>query len=176
MSEWYSINHIDQLDTPALVVYPDRVKENIRVLKQFVPDVNRLRPHVKTNKCAEVCKLMMDAGIYKFKCATIAEAEMLAMIGAPEVLLAYQPVGPRGVRLSQLIKKYPATHFACLIDNEATASELSATAQAQGVSINVFLDLNVGMSRTGVVPEKALPLFLYCPCWTARLRWSPSRC
>jgi D-threonine aldolase len=162
MSEWYSINHIDQLDTPALVVYPDRVKENIRVLKQFVPDVNRLRPHVKTNKCAEVCKLMMDAGIYKFKCATIAEAEMLAMIGAPEVLLAYQPVGPRGVRLSQLIKKYPATHFACLIDNEATASELSATAQAQGVSINVFLDLNVGMSRTGVVPEKALPLFLYC--------------
>ncbi len=162
MNEWYTINNTDQLDTPALVVYPNRVKENIRVLKQFVPDVNRLRPHVKTNKCAEVCKLMMDEGIYKFKCATIAEAEMLAMIGAPDVLLAYQPVGPRGVRLSQLIKKYTATKFACLIDNEATASELSVTAQAQGITISVFLDLNVGMSRTGVVPERALALFLHC--------------
>jgi D-serine deaminase-like pyridoxal phosphate-dependent protein len=162
MSEWYSINHIDQLDSPALAVYPDRVKENIRILKQFVPDVNRLRPHVKTNKCAEVCKLMMDEGIYKFKCATIAEAEMLAQIGAPDVLLAYQPVGPRGVRLSQLIIKYPSTQFACLIDNEGTAAELSATAQSYGVNINVFLDLNVGMSRTGIIPENALPLFLYC--------------
>lgn len=162
MSEWYSINTIDQLDSPALVVYPDRVKENIRILKQFVPDVNRLRPHVKTNKCAEVCKLMKDEGIYKFKCATIAEAEMLAMIGAPDVLLAYQPVGPRGVRLSQLIKKYPSTQFACLIDNEGTAAELSSTAQSQGVTIKIFLDLNVGMSRTGITPENALPLFLYC--------------
>lgn len=162
MSEWYTINHVDQLDSPALVVCPDRVKENIRILKNFVPDVNRLRPHVKTNKCAEVCKLIMEEGIRKFKCATIAEAEMLAMIGAPDVLLAYQAIGPRGVRLCQLIKKYPATQFACLIDNEATASELSSTAQAQGVTVNVFLDLNVGMSRTGVLPEHALHLFLFC--------------
>jgi len=162
MNNWYEIKNVNELDSPALAVYPDRVKENIKILKQFVPDVNQLRPHVKTNKCAEVCQLMMAAGIKKFKCATIAEGEMLAMIGAPDVLLAYQAIGPRGVRLSQLIKKYPATQFACLVDNEATASELSATAQAQGVTINVFLDLNVGMSRTGILPENALPLFLFC--------------
>jgi D-threonine aldolase len=161
MSEWYTIDNVSQLDTPALVVYPERVKENIRILKQFVPDVNRLRPHVKTNKCAEVCKLMMDAGIYKFKCATIAEAEMLAMISAPDVLLAYQAIGPRGVRLSQLIKKYPSTQFACLLDNEVTATELSATAVNQNVVIRIFLDLNVGMNRTGILPEKALALFLH---------------
>jgi len=162
MNNWYEIKNVNELDSPALVVFPDRVKENIRVLKEFVPDVNQLRPHVKTNKCAEVCQLMMDAGIKKFKCATIAEGEMLAMIGAPDVLLAYQAIGPRGVRLSQLIKKYPATQFACLIDNEVTASELSNTAVANGVTINIYLDLNVGMSRTGILPENALPLFLFC--------------
>jgi len=162
MNNWYEIKNVNQLDSPALVVFPDRVKENIRVLKEFVPNVNQLRPHVKTNKCAEVCQLMMDAGIKKLKCATIAEGEMLAMIGAPDVLLAYQAIGPRGVRLSQLIKKYPATQFACLIDNEATASELSNTAVANGVTINIYLDLNVGMSRTGILPENALPLFLFC--------------
>jgi D-serine deaminase-like pyridoxal phosphate-dependent protein len=162
MEDWYSINNVEELDSPALVVFPERIKENLRVLKAFVPDTTRLRPHVKTNKCPEVCKLMMDAGIKKFKCATIAEAEMLAMIGASDVLLAYQAIGPRGVRLSQLIKKYPATQFACLIDNETTATELSATAEKHGLQIKVFLDLNVGMNRTGIVPEKALPLFLHC--------------
>ena len=161
MKDWYTIDNVVELDSPALVVYPDRIKENLRVLKAFVPDATRLRPHVKTNKCAEVCKLMMDAGIKKFKAATIAEAEMLAMIGAPDVLLAYQAIGPRGVRLSQLIKKYPATQFACLLDNETTASELSATAVNQNVVIRIFLDLNVGMNRTGIIPEKALALFVH---------------
>ncbi len=161
MQDWYTIKNVHELDSPALVVFPDRIKENLRILKEFIPDTNRLRPHVKTNKCPDVCKLMMEAGIKKFKCATIAEAEMLAIIGAPDVLLAYQPIGPRGVRFCQLIKKYPNTQFACLLDNEVTASELSATAISQNVAIRIFLDLNVGMDRTGIVPEKALALFTF---------------
>jgi len=159
---WYTVSNIDQIDSPALVIYPDRVKENIRILKNFVPDVNRLRPHVKTNKCPEVCGLLMDEGIKKFKAATIAEAEMLALINAPDVLLAYQPLGPKGVRFIQLIKKYPSTRFSCLIDNEATARELSALAERESVTVNIFLDLNVGMNRTGFLPEKALALYLLC--------------
>ncbi|MEK6783657.1 MAG: D-TA family PLP-dependent enzyme [Bacteroidota bacterium] len=162
MENWFTLNNVEELDSPALVVFPERVKENIRVLKEIIPETDRLRPHVKTNKCAEVCHLLMEAGIKKFKCATIAEAEMLAMINVSNVLLAYQPVGPRGLRLTQLIKKYPSTLFSCLIDNNETASELSATAVKAGVSINVFIDLNVGMNRTGIVPERALPLFLHC--------------
>ena len=82
MSEWYAIRNIDTLDTPALVIYPERVRKNIGILKSFVDDVARLRPHVKTNKCPQVTRLMIDAGISKFKCATIAEAEMLALEGA----------------------------------------------------------------------------------------------
>lgn len=161
MKEWYEIENVSDLDSPALAVYPDRIKENIKVLKRFIPDVSRLRPHVKTNKCAEVCRLMIEAGITKFKAATIAEAEMLAIVGAPDVLLAYQPVGPRGVRFVHLVKKYRATKFACLLDNETTATQLALLAQQQAVNISVFLDLNVGMNRTGILPEFALPLFLY---------------
>ena len=94
MKEWYAIDNIEEIDTPALVVYLDQVKENIRVLKNFVPDTSRLRPHIKTNKSEETSKLLIEAGIAKFKCATISEAEMLALAGAKDVLLAYQPVGP----------------------------------------------------------------------------------
>jgi D-serine deaminase-like pyridoxal phosphate-dependent protein len=162
MSDWYTIENIDQLDTPALVVYPERIKENIRIIKDFVPDVNRLRPHVKTNKCAEVCKMMMDEGIYKFKCATIAEAEMLASIGAPDVLLAYQPVGPKVLRLIGLIQKFPSTLFGCLVDNLDSASYLSAQAEKEGLKIFVYIDVNVGMNRTGILPENTAELYASC--------------
>ena len=159
MSDWYSIANIHEIDSPSLVIYPERVRENIRVLKNFVPDTTRLRPHVKTNKSPDTCNLMMTEGIQKFKCATIAEGEMLGKIGAPDVLLSYQPVGPRGKRFIQLIKKFPNTKYSCLLDNEATAHELSAAAKAESVSLTIFIDLNVGMNRTGIVPENALELF-----------------
>ena len=45
--EWYEITNVDTVDSPALAIYPHRVLENIRILKSFVPDVTRLRPHVK---------------------------------------------------------------------------------------------------------------------------------
>ena len=48
--DWYRISNLEQLDTPALVVYPERVKENIRLAVEMVGDVARLRPHVKTHK------------------------------------------------------------------------------------------------------------------------------
>lgn len=162
MKNWYEIENINEVDSPALVVFPDRVKENIRVLKEFVPDVNRLRPHVKTNKCAEVCAMMMAEGIRKFKFATIAEGEMLASIGAPDILMAYQPIGPRQLRLINLVKKFPATKFSCLVDNEQIATQLSELSEKENLVLNVFLDLNVGMNRTGVQPENALELFKYC--------------
>ena len=106
-NNWYTIKDVEKLDTPALVIYPQRVKENIDILKGMIDDVSRLRPHVKTHKSKEAALLMLDEGINKFKCATIAEAEMLGMANAPDVLLAYQPVGPKLERLIELNKIYP---------------------------------------------------------------------
>lgn len=159
--EWYSLKNADTLDTPALVIYPDRVKRNIDLLKTYASDLAQLRPHVKTNKCPQVCKLMLEEGITKFKCATIAEAEMLAGEGAPDVLLAYQPQLPKAKRFCELILKYPKTVFSCLIDNNKSLSEISAVAKQYQQTIRVFIDVNVGMNRTGIKPGKeALTLYL----------------
>src|SRR5437867_239507 len=160
--EWYEIENIDTIDSPALVVYKERVQKNIELLKSL-KDVEHLRPHVKTNKIAEVNKMMLDEGITKFKCATIAEAEMLAMINAPDVLLAYQPVGPKVQRLLQLVKTYPSTHFSCLIDNFHTTQNISEAFASNDLVLDVYIDLNVGMNRTGIKPtEQALELFHHC--------------
>mgnify|MGYP003411669884 FL=1 len=159
--EWYMVDGIDKIDSPALLVYAERAKENIRLVKSMVSNVSLLRPHVKTNKMAEVCSMMLQEGITQFKCATIAEAEMLAMTGAPDVLLAYQPVGPKAERFANLIKAYPTVYFSCLTDDETSAKHINNVAEAHGIVINVFIDLNIGMNRTGIVPEKALPLVAF---------------
>ena len=161
-NDWFHITNVQDIDSPALVVYPARIKENIRLVVERVADIQLLRPHVKTHKMAAVAQLQLQAGITKFKCATIAEAEMLGIEKAPDVLLAYQPVGPKVQRFIQLIKKYPATLFSCLADNVNNADYLNQQCMAAGVALNVFIDLNVGMNRTGIPPREAFALFQYC--------------
>lgn len=156
MNEWYIIKNADKIDSPALVIYPDRIQENINQAIHIAGGYERLRPHVKTCKIAEVCDLMNRAGIRKFKCATISEAEMLGMVKAKDVLLAYQPVGPKIKRFLSLFKQYPDTRFSCLIDNEASALQLNEACTFEHLSADVYIDLNVGMNRTGVLPDKAM--------------------
>ncbi|MDO3642957.1 D-TA family PLP-dependent enzyme [Mucilaginibacter sp. L3T2-6] len=160
--DWYTIDNIDELDTPALVVYPDRVKQNIAAAINIVGDVARLRPHVKTHKSPDVTKLMLDAGITKYKCATIAEAEMLCICKCPDVLLAYQPIGPKLKRFIRLIKTYPGTKLSCLIDNMIAATAVSEGAIANNIIIPVYIDLNVGQNRTGIRPNEAFELYKQC--------------
>ncbi len=114
---WYRIENIDEIDSPSLIIYPERVVANIRTAKRVIQDVTLLRPHVKTHKSPDAARLQISEGITKFKCATIAEAEMLALAGATDVLLAYQPVGPKIRRLRALTRRYPRTTFACLVDD-----------------------------------------------------------
>jgi D-threonine aldolase len=154
---------MEELDSPALVVYPERVLENIRLLKRMSRGEAWLRPHVKTHKMMQVAELLLAAGIYQFKCATIAEAEMLALAGARDVLLAYQPVGPKVQRLLRLQQAFPQVQYACLVDNLASARQLGAAFAAAGLTLPVYLDLNVGMNRTGICPGPAA-LELYRAC------------
>ena len=105
MTDWYHINNTDTIDTPALVFYPSRMEDNILLLKSMIKDISLLRPHIKTHKTREATLMMMKAGILKFKCATIADAEMLGSRLAPDVLLVYQPVGPKISRFISFIKK-----------------------------------------------------------------------
>ena len=147
---WYTVENVDEIPSPSLLIYPDRVEENIRRMIHVAGGVQRLRPHMKTNKLPEVIRMHLNQGITKFKCATIAEAEMIAACEAPDVLMAYQPVGPNVERFVELVKHFPGTAFSALADDADTIRELSRAAVGGGVTLSLFLDLDVGMHRTGV--------------------------
>jgi D-serine deaminase-like pyridoxal phosphate-dependent protein len=147
---WYLLGNADDVPSPALLVYPDRIDENIRRLVRVAGGPARLRPHLKTTKLPEVVRALMDQGITRFKVATLAEAEMAAAASAPDVLLAYQPVGPNVAQLIDLVIAFPRTSFSALIDDESALRMLAAAAAAQDVSIPVLLDLDTGMHRSGL--------------------------
>jgi D-serine deaminase-like pyridoxal phosphate-dependent protein len=163
MDKAYSIKAIDKIDTPALVLYYDKITENIDKMIATAGSPDKLRPHVKTYKMAEVVQLMLYKGISKFKCATIAEAEMLGMTEANDVLLAYQPIGPKIKRFIRLQQKYSKTTFSTIIDNQDSAKEIAKECSSMNTILNVYVDLNIGMNRTGIIPnEEALKLYKFC--------------
>ncbi|MEX0883868.1 MAG: D-TA family PLP-dependent enzyme, partial [Cyclobacteriaceae bacterium] len=149
---WYELQKPEETDSPALLIYKERAIGNIEKAIKEVGGPQFLRPHVKTNKSIEACRLMMDAGIEKFKCATIAEAEMLVMAGARDILFAYQPVGPKVHRFLRLVTDHNAIQFHCLVDHIDAAKKLDEEAGHLGLTVSLYIDLNAGTNRTGVFP------------------------
>ena len=159
-NQWFRITNPDEINSPALLVYPERIVENIERMIASVKDKSLLWSHVKTHKMPEIVRLMIKHGITRFKCATIAEAEMSAGCGPDEILLAYQPVGPNIRRFFELQEKYSGSSFSCLLDNEEVAARLSEMSVASGIPARVWIDINNGMNRTGIAPgPKAVQLF-----------------
>ncbi len=150
--EWWRVANVEEIPSPALLVYPSRIDENLRRMIAIAGGPTRLRPHVKTHKMPEMIRRQLALGIDKFKCSTIAEAEMTAGAGALDVLLAYQPTGPNAARLAKLAKKFPNTSFSTVADNADVVALLSKEAVGAGVQIDIFLDVDCGMQRTGIAP------------------------
>ncbi len=153
-SNWYEVDDTSNLISPSLLIYPDRIEKNIQEMISLVDDVNYLRPHIKTHKTTEIVKMQMAHGIQKFKCATIAEAELLGLCGGQEILLAMPLVGANMERFVLLIKKFPNSEFSTLVDDLKMSSEITAFASAKKMIISVWMDINVGMDRTGIAPDE----------------------
>ena len=153
MNDWFRLQDESEIPSPALVLYRDRIEHNLRMMIEIAGGPERLRPHVKTHKLGQIVARQVELGIAKFKASTIAECEMCAVAGAPDVLLAYPPVGPNVVRICELARKFHATHFSVVADNASTIRGLSVAARVAGITLDVFLDIDCGMHRTGILPD-----------------------
>lgn len=159
-NKWYAITNTGDIITPCLVVHPTRIEENIKTMIAMAGGTQYLRPHIKTHKMAEIIQLQRKYGIDKFKCATIAEAELLGGCGAKDILLAMQPVGANIERFFKLMAEYPGSTFSTLVDNRDIAGQIADIALKKNLRIRLWLDINNGMDRTGISPgPQALELY-----------------
>ena len=156
----YSIENPDEVLSPGLVVFEDIVRENLERMLEIAGAAERLRPHCKTHKMIDVTRLEVGMGIFKHKCATFAEAEMLALGGARDVFLAYNLVGPNLARAIRYRKRFPEVRLAVTADHPDPVDDLNGAMSSAGERIHVFLDIDTGLRRTGLAPgPEALDLY-----------------
>lgn len=148
----YLIANIDEVPSPALVIYPRFIEHNIRTVGEIVGGYEGLRPHIKTHKMSQIARMEMAAGVTKFKCATPREAGMLASIGAKDIVIAYHIVGPQVHRVIELRHTHPDVTFKVIADDPGAIALLSEACQAAEVTVGILIDLNTGLNRTGAQP------------------------
>jgi D-serine deaminase-like pyridoxal phosphate-dependent protein len=144
------IANLAEIPSPALLFLRDRIEQNLHRMIAIVGDPSRLRPHIKTHKTAELVRRQIELGISRFKCATIAEAELAATAGARDVLLAYPVVGPDTRRWIELHDAFPNVRWSALVDDPAALAH--AVALAGHRRLEWLVDLDIGQHRTGVPP------------------------
>jgi D-serine deaminase-like pyridoxal phosphate-dependent protein len=162
--DWFEIQNVETVDSPAVLVYADRLKHNVSKTLEIAADPTLLMPHIKTIKAKKFIEFWVEAGVKACKAATIAEAELAADSGMQEILLAFPLIGPRIDRFLTLKQAYSQIHFYALIDRLDAALDISQILNMQHEKLAVYIDLNVGMNRTGISifeTEKLKNLFDY---------------
>ena len=141
----YDVSGIDDVLTPALVVYPDLLAANIeRTVELLDGDVDRWRVHIKTAKLGRTLLMLIGRGIRNFKCATTLELLVVCQNGAADVLFAYPAMGANARRAQEIAQQFPGVRISALAESEEQVR------QWRGSRVGIFLDINPGMNRTGI--------------------------
>jgi D-serine deaminase-like pyridoxal phosphate-dependent protein len=151
----YTVGDTREIISPGLVLFRDLIEANLDRMVRIAGSPSRLRPHCKTHKMREVIELQLARGIAKHKCATIAEAEMLAEAGVRDIFLAYNVVGPNIGRVARFVQKYPQVKFAVTADHPRPLAELGEAMTGAGQTVDVLLDIDTGLHRTGIAAGPA---------------------
>jgi D-serine deaminase-like pyridoxal phosphate-dependent protein len=144
-AEEYRVGTMDDVLTPALVIYPEVLASNLeRTLALLDGDPTRWRVHIKTAKLGYTLRLLVKRGIRNFKCATTLELLTACECGAEDVLLAYPSMGANARRVQELAAQFPRLRVSVLAENDEQVR------QWREGRVGVFLDINPGMNRTGI--------------------------
>ena len=148
--EQYRVSDIDNVLTPALLVYPEIIASNIaRTLHLLGGDGDRWRVHIKTAKLGHTLRMLIERGICNFKCATTLELLAACNSGAADVLFAYPAVGANARRVRDIADAFPKVCISALAENEEQVQ------QWRGSPVGVFIEINPGMNRTGVEQSRS---------------------
>lgn len=138
------------LNTPVLLVDMDALERNIARMATFAKQHGlALRPHAKTHKSADIAQMQISAGAGGVCCAKIGEAEAMADGGVQSVLITSPVVSAPAIqRLAALNARI--ADLRVVVDNTANVEALAEAARLGGKPLQVLIDVDPGIRRTGV--------------------------
>ncbi len=142
-------------DTPAVVVDRGLVQRNIDAMAADARAGGKLlRPHAKTHKMLEVARMQLAAGSRGLQVAKIGEAEALLPSGVDDIFVGYPIVGAQ--KIARLLDLAEKVQVSISLDDLAVAEPIARAARARGMTLPVLLEINTGMDRVGVTPDRAV--------------------
>ncbi len=146
------------LDTPCLIIDQDILESNVAFMQSVAREAGKhLRPHAKTHKCSALAHKQIQAGAVGICAAKLSEAEALAAAGIRNILITGPIVTTvKMSRLATILRQDSA--LMVVLDHPQVADRLNQVLHAQGLAMDVLLDVDVGLARTGVAPAKAFEL------------------
>jgi len=139
----------DEIDTPALVIDLDAFEQNLDTMAAFVAGAGvKLRAHAKTHKSPVIARLQMARGAVGQCVQKVAEAEVLAWGGVPDILVSNEVVGAQ--KLSRLLALDKIARVAVCADAEFQVAQAEAAAEAAGTRLSVLVEIDAGGGRCGV--------------------------
>ena len=151
-------DHINEVDTPALILDLDAFERNLKCLQNAVSRaVVRLRPHAKSHKCPEIALRQIQAGAVGICCQKVSEAAVFVDAGVPDVFITNQVVGEK--KVAHALDLATRARIGVLVDDEDQIGAFARASAERQVSIDVYLEIDVGMGRCGVVSiERAVAM------------------
>ena len=145
------MTRIVDLPTPALIVDRQKFDANVATMAAVRPGLT-LRPHIKAHKSTALAQELAKVGHTAFTCATPREVIGMVQAGlGSDLLLANETVDP--ARLRAMAALLNNSRITVAIDSDVTAR----MAAENGIK-DVLIDVNVGMPRCGVLPDRAAAL------------------
>ncbi len=141
--------NIYEIETPAVLIDADTLDRNLRDMAGYCKTLNlALRPHTKTHKIPEIARLQLRYGAPGITVAKLAEAEVMADAGMPDVTVVYPLWGEsKWKRLAELAKR---VKISVTMDSLAVAEGISQAAKAAGVEVGIRLEFDTGLRRCGL--------------------------
>ncbi|MGN7929507.1 DSD1 family PLP-dependent enzyme [Sphingopyxis sp. 22461] len=143
------------LNTPVLVLDVDALDRNIQRMAALTAQHGvALRPHAKTHKSVDIAKRQLAAGAVGVCCAKIGEAEVLAEGGVTGILITSPVAAPAAIeRLAKLAVTDDG--LMAVVDHPGVAERIDAALAAAGAKLDVIIDIDPGIARTGVASAEA---------------------
>jgi D-serine deaminase-like pyridoxal phosphate-dependent protein len=136
------------IPTPAAIVLIGDLVANIDVMQARISAAGlSVRPHTKTHKSAAIAELQLHAGAVGVCCAKLGEAEALSRAGIGSILVTSPLVPLLARRLATLLEAAPSS--AVVVDHRDGVIAAAEAAGRSGVPLSVFIDIDVGLGRTG---------------------------
>jgi 3-hydroxy-D-aspartate aldolase len=152
----------DRLNTPVLVLDREALDRNIARMAEYARMRGvALRPHAKTHKSVEIARRQIAAGAIGVCCAKLGEAEALADGGIDNILVTSPVVSEPGIRrLVELARR--STGLMVVVDHPDNATALAAAAASADRPLDVLVDIDPGIRRTGVASADAALALVHC--------------